>query len=482
MKDKLTAGIFKEKVVDSLFWIAIFAGIFVFFYKLYPLYLYDVDDWLYAHYIRKIVPLAFNWNPSRILPEFLMPLVSTASFYLFYPLSGDLIDACALGYGLFLSALITVYFYLAAQAVNCVAPLGKAKQKVFVLLFVFLHFLVYRVADNNNDHMFYAMNVTCIFFYTIPALLNFCLVFYFEIKGRIFSKANVFENSILALLIYLAIFSNLYNSCILAIWAGTKILMMFIDCIREHKDLKVLLCKENAYRLGIIILWFISAGFEFTGGRADSLESNFTIFYIFECAGIFVNKYLSLNLVVMLLFACCVCGLVPIIKKDSTYAKWAIQLMVQFIVTGIYLVLLCSRTDSSYFRATAYIDTTVIYLFFIYLTLAKASVLYERIFIVLPLATCFVFSCINTYGQTFKALNLINNSKQVYNFSTYLNREIEKAAKEGAPYTIYIPEEVQWVVPNNNRAVLYDWGVIDNEPQIEIIKTPELTLDDLEQQ
>ena len=69
--------------------IGIFVFFLIFFYKIHPIMLYDMDDWQFSSYSRIPVPIWGDWNPTRILPEISVTAVSFLGRILFYPLMND---------------------------------------------------------------------------------------------------------------------------------------------------------------------------------------------------------------------------------------------------------------------------------------------------------------------------------------------------------------------------------------------------------
>lgn len=72
----------KNTTLILSFYALIFIYFIIFFTKLHPITISDTDDWTYLFINRKAIPLWKNWNPIRILPEVLMPLISEISTYI----------------------------------------------------------------------------------------------------------------------------------------------------------------------------------------------------------------------------------------------------------------------------------------------------------------------------------------------------------------------------------------------------------------
>lgn len=66
-------------------------------------------------------------------------------------------------------------------------------------------------------------------------------------------------------------FSNLFSSCILAVYAGYRLLCYMAEAIRSRMPLKHFLKKSGLF-LGILAAWAVSVIFELSGGRARNLS------------------------------------------------------------------------------------------------------------------------------------------------------------------------------------------------------------------
>lgn len=71
----------------ALFFFLVF--LLLFFFSLHPIVIFDTDDWGNLCLSRPLYPTLQTYNPSKILPEFLMPLVSLISVKLLYPITND---------------------------------------------------------------------------------------------------------------------------------------------------------------------------------------------------------------------------------------------------------------------------------------------------------------------------------------------------------------------------------------------------------
>lgn len=106
MLERLQLRFFKTKkvfLVNALIAICMF----VFFTSIAPLIPFDADDWLFCGTMRGPYPLWHGFNPTRVLPELLQPLVARFASIFIYPFSHDYVGAIGIA-----SALCVSFFLL----------------------------------------------------------------------------------------------------------------------------------------------------------------------------------------------------------------------------------------------------------------------------------------------------------------------------------------------------------------------------------
>lgn len=138
------------------------------------------------------------------------------------------------------------------------------------MLFLILHFLIFKVGDGENYSLFYANDVTCYFYYTIPSLLSFILIATLELQPEWCDLTNGkfhWRKALVILAAYLLVYSNLYCSYLLALWCGLRILLKS----KKPVSLKKLVGK-SVFECLVILAWFISLVFELSGGRAKDFS------------------------------------------------------------------------------------------------------------------------------------------------------------------------------------------------------------------
>lgn len=272
MKTEKRAG---ERLVYGGFLLGVLVFLLVFFLHYRPLIVDNMDDWTYLAFTRAAVPIWKSWNPAKVLPEILMPACAQVAVWFVMPFTGDYVGSIALVTGVFLSLMITLYIALFARLVAERMRLGAPLTVLVSALFLVFHFRSWMSPWIPSQHLFYTGCITTCFNYTIPALLNIQLVLMMEIKRNQADAAeggHVVPKGLLIVLLYLAVFSNLFSSCILAVYAGYRLLGCLAEAVHSKMTLKRF-AQRSGWFLGVLAAWVVSAVFELSGSRARSLAN-----------------------------------------------------------------------------------------------------------------------------------------------------------------------------------------------------------------
>lgn len=254
----------------------IFLILMAFFTQVHPLIPYDGDDWANLSGFRAAIPKWGIWNPIKILPEVSFPVIGFIAAFLVTPLTHDYILSITWTSAVFLSLIIVAYLFLFTKILERKFSLNPCVIYTLTTAFFLFHFLALQIPGRASQYLFAAGSLTCIFHYTIPALLNLSLVEYFIAYGlpkQIPFERGIVHCSLLIFFIYLAIFSNILNSIVLIAFISSCLLWEYKFTFLSFKNLKSIL-KENPFLLGILAVWFLSLLFEMTGGRAQSIGAS----------------------------------------------------------------------------------------------------------------------------------------------------------------------------------------------------------------
>ena len=479
------------------FWIGaglslfVLAAMLLFFEKAHPLVILDMDDWTYISSPRIALPAGKFWNPSRILPELLMPYACSLGVMLFARLG--YIPSITATNGLVLSLFITVYVYEFFRLLTDRVKLREGASALLALLFLLLHFSLLRTEPVENDYLFRAADVTCVYYYVIPALVNGSLVMLLARTGihrRFWEKDRLLLKSLLVPAAYLAVFSNLFASILLASWCGLDLLLSLPE-LRGRKTSLRDFWKEQAFSLAVVLLWLLSVAFESVGGRgaaASELPYGAALGQSFRGAAAFFGGIYVLPLLLLagalaaLAAALLLRSLAP--EQRETGRTLLLPLLLTGAVTLLFEILLCARVRPEYIRRSE-VMLAVCFVLLALAMLALALLLkrWERLVLLLPLVLLVLFSATDTHGRTFGESNDILAQADL---CTALDEDIveqvlaaqERGEKQATVYVMDVGNESNW--PQNLRMgdrvadSLYTHGVTRERMEIEIVPSREI--------
>lgn len=346
----------KNKIISIILLVVIFLSMVMFFTLVHPMYIYDTDDWTYASWYRNGLPTFRQFNPTRVLPEILMPIISELAAKILYPITGDYIESLSWIYAIVVSLCIITYLYMMGKLMIKETKLSSKSVVTILLIILMLHFYI-----RPNTHMFYGANITCYFYYIIPALLNSVLVFYIIWKGK--EEKSTMATGIFLLAIYLCIFSNVLNSAVLMAYTAYTLIKstyVFIkNWTRKGKHRKAGIkdfIVENTIALFTSVLWIIAELMEINGLRASQISSeklqiSESVKSLFEyIAGI-------RPIVLWITFTLVIISVGVIVRdqlknkyseEDSTYIEALIRNIICCFLVMLYLIILCSKAGTEY--------------------------------------------------------------------------------------------------------------------------------------
>lgn len=486
-----------QKQLFSVYGIGVLIAMLIFFLRAHPLIVFDTDDWLYIFYARLPFPLWGDWNPTRIFPEVFMSLCSQVAVWLVYPIWGDYIGALSLVHGVVLSLFVTIYVLTFTLFTQKRLHATFASSVISGILFLLMHFWVFRCSDSSNSFLFAADDTTCVFYYTIPALLNLTLIFLFESFPHLtdlHTPSHLWEKGILLALVYFAVFSNLFSSYILAIWAGVDWLCtgyLLYSSRKKNTTKDPALVSRFVYELAIVLAWLLSVVYEINGGRADSLEKPPFFDSLCDAVSRVKDRILSCNpvfsgfaVVSVLLF---------LIEIFIAFArKKANPSVTFFFPKGIFILSLCviylilsgSKAGLGYICrpevqlgvfSVAFVVLCGIVIYFINA--------YPRLLAPISLALILVCFQINTPGVTFDDTSYSGKEWQAcYTYSRYVFDELTRAEQEHlTEYELHVPVYESWdnfpLAPYGCRRfcnALLCHGIIPRRMTVTLIPDPEI--------
>ncbi len=412
----------KEKLYRRLWYASVFVFIFVWFTQIHPLVLFDADDWNYASYFRWALPQWGGWNPARVFPETFMPLACGISARVLYPLTGDYLRSVMVGSAFVLAACIVGYVYSFERLIHRLFRLAVRPSLMVSSVFFLFHFLVFHSQQASNQYMFYCWDFTCYYFYLIPSLLNASLVMWMSHNtqfDRFCREGDPLRKGFFLLAVYLAIFSNLPSSGILAAFAGCRVLLAFVAQFRKRAGVKQF-AQQNFVYIGILTAWLASAIFELSGGRAGDANQN-VLDGLLE-----VVEYLShptvycgkLFMVTAFLLLAAMAGILLMRKKkeaeDVRMLSFTLEIFVCGLALLVYMLLLIAKVDPAFISRSEYLFGLFFYVIMI-VAAAFAYIVkrYPGTLVAVPFVLCVIISSMNTPWLTYKESNMGNTDAAV---------------------------------------------------------------------
>ncbi|SFO26931.1 hypothetical protein SAMN04487831_11524 [Pseudobutyrivibrio sp. UC1225] len=336
-----------KKSKALLYFIIVFLCMAMFFVVLHPIAIFDTDDWENIQHLRLPFPLIKAWNPIKVFPEDSMIFFSYAGAYLLYPIIGRYCFALSVSNGIFISLAIAFYFLEFHLLIQDKYRFSSIKSVAISIIFICLHFVIFAHGDKDNIFLFYAYDMTCIYNYTLCTAINAALVMHMIRCGGFgkFSEYSKKYKFLIAVWVYLSIFSNLYTSIILAVYVGIELMMAMISDCENKKFGLADFYKNNKENLIVLLVWFCSLAIEKTGIRSEGKTTDFFESLIQAISNLKV--WGSLFNIVFLIFAGVVILLWCLLAKEKKTVA-IVKYLLGFVLTTIYLVLLSAVVSSEY--------------------------------------------------------------------------------------------------------------------------------------
>lgn len=470
------------------FFLIIFFIVFAFFTKAYLLVPYDGDDWANLSLMRNAVPVWKGYNPIKILPEDLFPLVGLIAAYVMYPILGDYIYSIAATSAFLFSLIICLYLYLFYRLVQSWFSLSDYASTLTTIIFFLMHFCLFYSKGKTSSYLLGTVNLTCLYHYVIPAIVNICVVLYlarFDFPYKKKRELSVVQGSILFLSLYLAIFSNALSNIILITYiVCVGLLQVFKD--RNYWGNCKAFFKENRLYLGILIVWLLALFFEANGGRARDIGKGIFDLPVAETWHFFVAIVLQISKSAFIFGALLVCSSVYVSykQKDRFYGKFGFIWFVASLISFVYLLLLCSKAEPAYFsRSDVFISFVIWSVLFICFSGAYLLEKYPKLVYLFPIFVLFftVQASIGVGSFTDNTMGQIN-PKICYQIDNELIQQVQEADSDGKNEMIlHVPKgdnKDNWPHPmymgENLARTLYKHGLIYKPIKITIQPDPSI--------
>lgn len=404
----------KRNLWEVAWYLLIFAFLYIWFTQVHPLVIFDADDWTYLTPDREAWPIWGEWNPAKVFPEVFMPLCSTVGSFLLMPIVKDYITVMTVTHGFVVSIFITVYIYALAQLLKRVFSLDFWAVVYSGALFLTFHFLAMRSNPTDNQYLFYCKDLNCYYNYLIPGVLNGSIVLGMVENDRLeeFLKNGAAGcKGVFLLVLYLAIFSNLVDSVILAVYAGANLLLGLLKQLKKF-NLKIYVT-EHALFLGIFAAWLLSAVFELSGGRAGAGATGSLLQRLKDSAYCLFEVLKGCNPIFLVLCVCIVAVAAVVFFREKRQDKEFLALGILWIVSiaamVFCMVVLCALVSPAYMYRAEYLFGVFFYcLVFVLLCFGYVVQKQPKVLILLPLLLCILISETDTKEKTFLESNMGN--------------------------------------------------------------------------
>ena len=487
----------QERWTNFIFAAAVLVSMMVFFIMLHPIPIMDEDDVIYTVLVRKAIPIPGGWNPSRLMPEALASLCGHTAAILTRLGFGHFIHCQVAVAGTLLSLFITAYVCAFRRLLCRKLGLGPFLSCCLAVLFLELHFLVYVTEPEGNLHMFHSYNECCMFFYTIPALFCGALMMRLmaeETENPLAGK-GLFRQSVWVTAVYFAVFSNLYGSILLSVYAGLRLLGNFL---KTRKQLgRKQFWKQNAFWAAVLLLWLLALLLDGTGGRAANVSTlnnrkGSLLSLLGDSAGLFFRTLWNTNLLFRLIALAAVVLLFVLLlwnrrtEADASAIRLILNTLCIGVLCTVFIILLSAVVSPDYTgRPEAIFASMAVLILLMLLCIAAFLQQAPQLAVLLPIALLFVFSMTNTRYRTFADTNSVNiHGQAAVALEDEIYQSIITAAEEGRwDVGVRVPkynEESNWPHDGNIGAPIAElflkYGIIDHEIYVWTDPTEELNL------
>lgn len=474
----------QKKIRSAAIQLLLFLLIFIFFERIFPVYPYDGDDWLYIGSMRVPIPSLHAYNPSKVFPETFEPLTGMISAYVVYPITHKYVESISVIQTLIIASFITclmfMFYKLLRSKFNLSNVLSLAFEVIFFLSF-FALFKLYKMNSGPQYFGFWAKDLNCYWNYIIPGLLNGILLMYLENNSNLSYDIlkDKKKGGMMFLYLYLIIFSNIMLNIILASYAFIKIISNLLK-IRHRFNVVHFLQITWLYIL-IDFLWIITVIMDSHGQRANAVSNHTSVGNVLNRYLIFINSKINKAILILSLVFIISCIFILIFSRGkynqslNTIFQFLVNCACSLVITFCYLILIFSRAGASYVERP---DATWAILFFflicVVLSLLIIVIKFPFLKYFVPLAILLVgLYCSDqslAYVRTFST-----NGSQELKVDNYIISQVVKADKNGKhSITVKVPRynrKGNWPHPYKKYAIantLYNHRIVNSKIKIKV--------------
>lgn len=487
---------FKENGALLILGVAIFAFIFIFFTRVHPIVIFDEDDWSSVSFFRNALPAWGKWNPTRVFPEVLVPLLGYFSAYVTRLLVPDYLAAFTVTAALALAVCVVAFYGFFLHYLRSGWKLSTGSFVALGILWLALYFGLFKSQKFNNVYMFYATNFTCFFNYVVPGIFNCLLVFTLAVQDDVdahYQALSYGQKGLFLVIFYLALFSHLFSSCILAIYCFSRLVLGWLQKQdRSLAQVKAVLAQHRVYAY-TVFFWLICLILETSGGNASTLEAGAGSFYLplgktLAQFGLLVGQ-LNKGWLALILVTLVAAGIIYGKSKEVTpleakYKGESLVLWLSTVLTLVFLILICAKAGPGYANRMQ-----SMYGFFFYLTMvffvSGAYILAKvpKVAMLLPILTLIMAVSVTNSNQHYLEATIGNHApKACLAVDEDIIRQVQAAEQRQQKHLVLkVPKgdnKDNWPHPfymgRNISRTLLAHGIISHDIKIKIQPDPEM--------
>ena len=442
----------KNKTINLVFYISVFIGLFAFFYIAHPIILFNADDWTYASYWRRPMPIPGGYNGIKVFPETFQPLVSEIGAFVVYPILKDYLKSIAFIYALVLSGAVLTYMILLEKVVRHISKENWIN-KCVSLSFLFLHFLIFKNDWAGNEHLFYAQDPTCVFNYILSTLLNASLVLWLldrewdgvSVSADILNKrVTGFVAAALLFAVYLAVFSSMFHNIIFATFCGVK-LLTFIPKKFNNTELKKFVTNTWLYLTGLCF-WLIALVIQSMDSRNGAVKEQESVAGLSQAISGFAKKMGSVNKMAALILVIIIAVAAVKAFREKLKMKAMPVLVLSGVLTTVYLILMAAVAGKAYIKRSDVLVSAFFWAFTAVALMLAYIVKESRASIILLILTFILGSQTMNYCKSYADYNVFGLSwEQTYVAGQDILAQFEEADAAGlTELELHVTDNESW--------------------------------------
>lgn len=455
---------------------SVYLALFFIFYR--PFVPFDGDDWLNLSTFRSsLFPVWGAFNPSKVLPETLQPLVGVLSS-LILPITKSIINSIVIVSALLLVGVFALLINELWNFLSIKFNLGPASIALVLTLYTISQFLIFKTGFNNNGFLLLPIDFTCLFHYVIPGLLCQFLTIFFLNNGSLeqIYKDDLKKFSVVSILLYFAVFSNIIINIMIP-------LIMFYIIFKQHN----FSLKTSILEIFVILVWIISLVFESSGGRSKNFSGESIYANLRETINSLHTVHFNHYFLLYVFFVVGLFVVISVISKTIFQWELILLLILASVLSLIYQIIICAKSSPNYISRPDVLMVPFFYLLLILIiltTILLSKSKYRWIKPIVSLLVCLLLI------QTFNTNQILSSSvaaggsspEQAKKLDNSIISKIYQANNNGElDTTVYVPKRDgtnNWPnsinIGQNISNFLYQNDLINNRITVKTVPSDKL--------